>query len=141
MLTALTDAPIDQGNAHFQPSNLQISTIDIGNPTTNIIPGKAQAVFNIRFNDGWTCDTLKTWLQQKLDAVGGRYELAIKVSGESFLTPAGEVSDTLDRRDRARDRPPARAQHHRRHLGCALHLSRLPGRRAGTRRPHHAQGG
>jgi succinyl-diaminopimelate desuccinylase len=95
MLTALTAAPIDQGNARFQPSNLQISTIDIGNPTTNIIPGKARAVFNIRFNDGWTSDRLKTWLHEKLDAVGGRYELEIKVSGEAFLTPPGEVTDTL----------------------------------------------
>jgi len=95
MLTALTAEPIDQGNTRFQPSNLQISTIDIGNPTTNVIPGKARAVFNIRFNDGWTSEKLKTWLHEKLDAAGGRYELEIQVSGESFLTPPGEVNGTL----------------------------------------------
>ena len=97
MLGALLSGPIDRGNERFPPSDLQISTIDIGNPTTNVIPGKARAVFNIRFNDGWTSKTLETWLRQKLDAAGGRYELEIKVSGESFLTPPGAVSDILTR--------------------------------------------
>ena len=97
MLSALLAAPIDSGNERFPPSDLQISTIDIGNPTTNVIPGAARAVFNIRFNDQWTSAKLDTWLRQKLDAVGGRYELAIQVSGESFLTPPGAVSDLLAR--------------------------------------------
>lgn len=97
MLSTLLAEPIDHGNARFQPSDLQISTIDIGNPTTNVIPGTARAVFNIRFNDGWTSKQLETWLRQKLDAAGGRYELDIKVSGESFLTPPGAVSDILAR--------------------------------------------
>ena len=97
MLTALLAAPIDSGNERFPPSDLQISTIDIGNPTTNVIPGTARAVFNIRFNDQWTSAKLDAWLRQKLDAAGGRYELAIQVSGESFLTPPGAVSDLLAR--------------------------------------------
>jgi succinyl-diaminopimelate desuccinylase len=97
MLSALLAEPIDHGNERFPPSDLQISTIDIGNPTTNVIPGTARAVFNIRFNDGWTSKQLETWLRQKLDAAGGRYELDIKVSGESFLTPPGAVSDILAR--------------------------------------------
>lgn len=97
MLSALLATPIDSGNERFPPTDLQISTIDIGNPTTNVIPGKARAVFNIRFNDQWTSAKLKEWLTQKLDAVGGRYELEIQVSGESFLTPPGEVSDILTR--------------------------------------------
>jgi succinyl-diaminopimelate desuccinylase len=97
MLASLLDAPIDAGNERFPPTDLQISTIDIGNPTTNVIPGKARAVFNIRFNDQWTSAKLKDWLTRKLDAAGGRYELEIQVSGESFLTPPGAVSDMLTR--------------------------------------------
>lgn len=95
MLSALLETPIDQGNERFPPTDLQISTIDIGNPTTNVIPGKARAVFNIRFNDQWTSAKLQEWLTKKLDAAGGRYELDIQVSGKSFLTPPGEVSAIL----------------------------------------------
>ena len=97
MLSALLAAPIDRGNERFPPTDLQISTIDIGNPTTNVIPGQARAVFNIRFNDQWTSAKLTQWLKQKLDAAGGRYQLDIQVSGESFLTPPGEVSELLIR--------------------------------------------
>jgi len=97
MLGALLAERIDRGNERFPPTDLQISTIDIGNPTTNVIPGKARAVFNIRFNDQWTSAKLKDWLKAKLDAAGGRYELEIQVSGESFLTPPGLVSDILTR--------------------------------------------
>jgi len=96
MLQALLAEPIDRGNERFPPTDLQISTIDIGNPTTNVIPGQARAVFNIRFNDQWTSAKLETWLRQKLDAAGGRYQLEIRVSGESFLTPPGEVSAMLE---------------------------------------------
>jgi succinyl-diaminopimelate desuccinylase len=97
MLSGLLAEPIDRGNERFPPTDLQISTIDIGNPTTNVIPGEARAVFNIRYNDQWTSKTLEAWLRQKLDAAGGRYKLAIQVSGESFLTPPGTVSDMLTR--------------------------------------------
>jgi succinyl-diaminopimelate desuccinylase len=95
MLHALTAEPMDQGTAHFQASTLQVSTVDVGNPASNVIPGEARAVFNIRFNDAWTSDTLRPWLREKLDAVGGRYELKIHVSGESFVTPPGIVSEIL----------------------------------------------
>jgi succinyl-diaminopimelate desuccinylase len=95
MLHAVTATPLDKGTAHFQPSTLQVSTIDIGNPTSNVIPAAARAVFNIRFNDRWTSERLRAWLHEKFDAVGGRYELAVRVSGESFLTPPGPVSEIL----------------------------------------------
>ncbi len=98
MLSALLAEPIDKGNDRFPPTDLQVSTIDIGNPTTNVIPGVARATFNIRFNDQWNSAKLKTWMTATLDAVAeGHYELDVKVSGESFLTPAGEVSDILTR--------------------------------------------
>ncbi|HEX7968339.1 MAG TPA: succinyl-diaminopimelate desuccinylase, partial [Stellaceae bacterium] len=77
MLHALTSAPLDEGTAHFQPSTLQISTIDIGNPASTVIPAVARATFNIRYNDRWSSATLKEWLTRKLDAAGGRYTLDI----------------------------------------------------------------
>jgi succinyl-diaminopimelate desuccinylase len=95
MLQAIIASPLDEGSAHFDPSTLSVSTIDIGNPTTNVIPALARAVFNVRYNDRWTSETVERWLRQKLDAAGGRYELQIKVSGESFLVPPGPVSDLL----------------------------------------------
>ena len=95
MLHALTTAELDGGSEHFQPSTLQVSTIDIGNPAANVIPAAARAVFNIRFNDRWTSEKLRAWLIEKLDAVGGRYTLDVAASGESFLTAAGPLSDRL----------------------------------------------
>ena len=95
LLQALTSAPLDDGTEHFQPSSLQVTTIDIGNPATNIAPGVARATFNIRFNDRWTSDTLKSWVEAKLAAVGGKVTLSWEVSGESFLVPPGPVSECL----------------------------------------------
>ena len=95
MLHALTAAPLDEGTEHFQPSTLQVATIDIGNTAANIIPGTARATFNIRFNDRWSSTTLKELVRQRFDAVGGRYSVDYHVSGESFLVPPGEVSDVL----------------------------------------------
>jgi succinyl-diaminopimelate desuccinylase len=95
ILHALTSTPLDEGTAHFQASTLQVSTIDIGNTASNVIPGTARATFNIRYNDAWSSATLKDWIKQKLDALGGRYTVTYHVSGESFLVPPGEVSDIL----------------------------------------------
>lgn len=104
MLDALTREPLDDGNEHFQPSSLQITSIDIGNPTENVIPGTAEARFNIRFNDMHSSESLSSWLRRTLDAVAGdpaRYQLAIRVSGESFVFPPGElsglISDSVER--------------------------------------------
>jgi succinyl-diaminopimelate desuccinylase len=95
MLHALTTAELDRGSEHFQPSTLQISTIDIGNPAANVIPATARAVFNIRFNDCWTSEKLERWLRQRLDEVGGRYALDISASGEAFVVAPGMLSDCL----------------------------------------------
>lgn len=99
MLRALTADPLDAGSDHFQPSTLQISTIDVGNPATNVIPASATARFNIRFNDHHTSDSLTKWLHEKFSSTLGegsaRYELDIHVSGESFLTPPGPLSELL----------------------------------------------
>jgi succinyl-diaminopimelate desuccinylase len=95
VLQALTSSPLDPGTEHFQASSLQVTTIDIGNPATNVVPGLARATFNIRFNDRWTSEMLKTWVADKLATVGGKVKLAWEVSGESFLVPPGPVSECL----------------------------------------------
>lgn len=97
MLDALISEPLDDGNAHFQASSLQITSIDIGNPTENVIPGEAEARFNIRFNDIHTSESLATWVRNKLDgaANGTDYDLKVRVSGESFVFPPGELSKLI----------------------------------------------
>lgn len=97
MLTRVTERPLDQGTAHFQPSTFQISTIDVGNPTSNVIPAEARACFNIRFNDKHSGKGLERWLRDEFNTVGGTYELKVQVSGESFLTPPGPLSDLVAR--------------------------------------------
>jgi succinyl-diaminopimelate desuccinylase len=95
MLTAIDATPLDAGNAHFQPSTVAITSVDVGNDTGNLIPGEATARFNIRFNDEHTGAGLETWLRERFDGVGGRYDLEVAVSGESFLTPPGRLSDIV----------------------------------------------
>jgi succinyl-diaminopimelate desuccinylase len=95
MLHALTTTELDQGSENFQPSTLQVSTIGIANPASNVIPASAKAVFNIRFNDRWTGETLKRWLAEQLDMVGGNYTLDARVGGESFLVPPGAIGQRL----------------------------------------------
>ncbi|WP_284777769.1 succinyl-diaminopimelate desuccinylase [Agrobacterium sp. lyk4-40-TYG-31] len=64
---ALMDPPFDAGTDNFQPSNLEVTTIDTGNAATNVIPSKATAAFNIRFNDTWTAETLRAEIIRRLD--------------------------------------------------------------------------
>ena len=97
MLSAIAGTPLDEGTDHFQPSNLQLTTIDVGNPAPNVIPERASAGFNVRFNDLHTGDSLRSWLRERLDSVGGQYELDVHVSGEAFLTPPGEFTELLVR--------------------------------------------
>jgi succinyl-diaminopimelate desuccinylase len=95
MLDVITREPMDEASAHFQASTLQVVSVDVGNPATNVIPASARAVFNIRFNDRHTSDDVKRWLRERFDAAGARYELDISVSGESFLTPPGQLSEVM----------------------------------------------
>lgn len=97
MLSALSGTPLDGGTDHFQPSDLQLTTIDVGNPAANVIPERATAAFNVRFNDLHTGDGMTRLLRERLDAVGGPYELEVHVSGEAFLTPPGPFTDLLAR--------------------------------------------
>jgi succinyl-diaminopimelate desuccinylase len=95
MLAALTEPELDKGNEWFQQSSLQVTSIDVGNPAHNVIPAIARANFNIRFNDQHTSETLTKWVRARLDKVGGRYDLDIYVTGESFLTQPGKLSETV----------------------------------------------
>jgi succinyl-diaminopimelate desuccinylase len=92
MLERLSREPLDAGTEHFEPSSLQVTTVDVGNPATNVIPAEAKAGFDIRFNDLHDGSGLERWLRETLDSVGARYELDVRVSGESFLCPPGPLS-------------------------------------------------
>jgi len=72
---ALVTPTFDEGTADFQPTNLEITTIDVGNPATNVIPAKATASFNIRFNDSWSSDTIQTEIHNRLDRAARRKQL------------------------------------------------------------------
>ena len=92
MLSALLSEPLDEGSKYFQPTTLQVASIDVGNPANNVIPGEAAARFNIRFNDLHTPESLEAWLRRRLDGVSRDYDLAIEVSGVAFLTSPGPLS-------------------------------------------------
>ena len=98
MLDVLVSESLDQGTEHFSPSSLQLTSIDVGNPAGNVIPARATAAFNIRFNDRHSGASLEDWLRRRLDAAidtarGAAYELSVRVSGESFLCPPGPLSE------------------------------------------------
>ena len=99
LLAALEAQPLDAGTAHFDASTLAITTIDCGNPATNVIPAKGTATVNIRFNDSHSGASLTAWLQDKADAVaaetGVRFDLRVSISGESFLTPPGAFTNLV----------------------------------------------
>ena len=95
MLEPLVNEPLDQGSDHFPPSSLQVTSIDVGNPATNVIPAEGRARFNVRFNDRHDGKAVERWIRERLDREGARYELTVSVSGESFLTPPGELSGLI----------------------------------------------
>ncbi|MEM9732185.1 MAG: succinyl-diaminopimelate desuccinylase [Pseudomonadota bacterium] len=64
---ALMDAPYDEGTENFQPTNLEVTSIDMANPAFNVVPGEAMARFNVRFNDTWTADTIKAEIERRLE--------------------------------------------------------------------------
>jgi succinyl-diaminopimelate desuccinylase len=95
MLAAIDDTPLDHGTAHFDPSILTVTTIDVGNAATNVIPARAGAKFNIRFNDRHTPEGLKAWLEDRFRAFGGRFELETQCTGVAFLSPPGRLSRVI----------------------------------------------
>lgn len=89
LLNVLIATPLDQGTQHFDPSNLEIVTIDVGNPAKNVIPARAMAHFNIRFNDLWTPEALEMEVARRCASVAetARYDLTFEpCNALAFLT-------------------------------------------------------
>ncbi len=94
-LQALTAAPIDAGTDWFEPSTLQLTSIDVGNSATNVIPPSARAALNIRFNDRHSGASLTAWVRATLARYAERFDLEASISGESFVTKPGPMVDIL----------------------------------------------
>jgi succinyl-diaminopimelate desuccinylase len=99
LMAALMNEPLDQGSPHFDPSNLEFTSIDIGNPTVNLIPGEARARFNIRFNDCHSYDLLKRLVEQRADkAAGGKVRWRIDwepSNADVFYTEPSPFTDVV----------------------------------------------
>ncbi len=94
-LAELTITKLDGGSASFEPSGLQVTSIDVGNPATNVIPATASACLNIRFNDLHTGASLEACLRNILARHAEKFDLAVQVSGEAFLTAPGQFTEIL----------------------------------------------
>ena len=98
-LARLYDQPLDFGSAYFSPSNFEVTSIDVGNVATNVIPVKAEAMFNIRYNDRHSADSLKTrvWevAAKLLEPSGLLFELAFEPPSHTFLTEPGPLDSIL----------------------------------------------
>ena len=99
LIDQLSTASLDAGTEHFGASTLAVVTMDTGNPATNVIPAQCLATVNIRFNDAHSAASLTNWLQEHADKVAKafdvRIDLDVVISGESFITPPGELSDLV----------------------------------------------
>jgi succinyl-diaminopimelate desuccinylase len=97
ILHRLNALRLDDGNASFEPSNLEVVTVDVGNAAFNVIPAEARANFNVRFNDRWTSASLRERLTREIAEAAGdaRHTLTWQPPGESFLTRPGPLVETL----------------------------------------------
>ncbi|MEO0989354.1 MAG: succinyl-diaminopimelate desuccinylase [Pseudomonadota bacterium] len=96
LMDRLASATLDEGTEHFDPSTLAVVTVDTGNPANNVIPAATRSTVNIRFNDTHSGASLTAWMRQQADSVAAEFDVTIdmdvKISGESFLTPPGDLS-------------------------------------------------
>jgi succinyl-diaminopimelate desuccinylase len=100
IVTALSSHEFDRGTAHFSPTNLEFSSIDIGNPAANVIPAQARAKFNIRFNDLWTPERLSETVVGVATAAaeGAKFEVEFApCNARAFLTAPGAFSGLVAR--------------------------------------------
>ncbi|MVO15564.1 succinyl-diaminopimelate desuccinylase [Parasedimentitalea huanghaiensis] len=99
LMDQLASHELDQGTDHFDASTLAVVTIDTGNTATNVIPAQVTSAVNIRFNDAHSGASLTRWLQEETAKIATEFDLQInvdvKVSGESFITPPGPLSDLV----------------------------------------------
>jgi succinyl-diaminopimelate desuccinylase len=94
-LHELVTTRLDEGSEAFEPSTLQVTSIDIGNPASNVIPGEARATLNIRFNDHHSRASLEAWLRRTIGPHASQLDLEIECNAEPFLTQPGRLSETL----------------------------------------------
>ncbi len=101
LVAALAAAELDTGTAQFDPSTLAVTSFDTGNLATNVIPASCKITVNIRFNDSHSGASLTEWLEAqaaKINAATGvDFSLKVKISGESFFTPPGELSSLVSK--------------------------------------------
>jgi succinyl-diaminopimelate desuccinylase len=101
LMDRISQVQLDQGNAHFGPSTLAITSFDVGNPAGNVIPEKASARFNIRYNTEQTPQKLTAWLQAQIDAVraelGGHFSFTASEGADVFLTTPGRFAEVVAR--------------------------------------------
>ncbi|NGM51630.1 succinyl-diaminopimelate desuccinylase [Caulobacter sp. 602-2] len=99
ILSRLQARVLDEGYTGFQPSNLEVTTVDVGNPATNVIPASAKARVNIRFNPAHKGKDLAAWIEHECreaaEGFSGRVEALCKISGEAFLTEPGAFTDVI----------------------------------------------
>jgi len=96
MLEPFASGVLDDGTAHFPPTTLMLTTIDVGNPATNVIPASATATFNIRFNDRHSSASLEAMLRDSFAReTGADFDFTWSCSGESFVTEPGPLSDMV----------------------------------------------
>ena len=95
VLARLVETPLDEGTELFEPSSLQVTTIDIGNPASNVVPARARAVLNIRYNDSQSPGSLKALVAAAIEAAGGRVEAACTEGANVFACPPGPLAALL----------------------------------------------
>ena len=95
MLAPVNGTELDGGTPHFLPSAANVTTIDVGNPATNVIPARAEAKFNIRFNTEHSADSLRGWLEEHFTRVGGDWHAQWKANADPFITDPGPLTDML----------------------------------------------
>jgi succinyl-diaminopimelate desuccinylase len=99
LLARLQARVLDDGYPEFQPSNLEVTTIDVGNTGTNVIPARAAARVNIRFNPAHRGADLQAWFEEECALAGkdfnGRVDLKVMISGEAFLTEKGPFTEII----------------------------------------------
>jgi succinyl-diaminopimelate desuccinylase len=98
-LARLKEEPVDSGSTHFSPSNFEITSIDTGNPATNVVPAQVTARINIRYNDLQTPDSLVRWLHERtapvMQDLGLEYEYGNVEIADNFYTPPGPWVEVL----------------------------------------------
>ena len=101
MLAPVNGCELDAGTPHFGPSTANVTTIDVGNPATNVIPARAEAGFNIRFNTEHSADSLIGWLEEHFARIGGDWTVEWKSNADPFITAPGPLTDLISESCRA----------------------------------------